>query len=288
MQYDLSSIQPLLKSLIAALYLAAHRLFHSLDSAARTLFEGFWLGLLPDSVIDIVSERSYGTGSEYTRAAYLDSGLQFWEEIAVTRFFTPGSKVLVAAAGGGREVIALARAGYMAEGFECSAPMVSVGRRALSERGIDSRLEWAPPCQIPDHVRRSEPASWDAVIIGWNGYTYISPRRRRIAFPRSLRISLRPGSPVLVSGALRSPRSRAAVWTPRIANFFRVLTFRRPEFGTGAGFPGRPRHEFTRGELEQELLEAGFSPVAFWKWGPFCAAVCVNGPTRLNGDSPPC
>lgn len=264
-------MRPLLNSLTSVVYLQAWRIFHLLHSGSQSLFEGFWMGLLPDSAVDIVSEKSYDDGGNYIRGPYLDSGLQFWEEIAVKRFFTPGCRVLVGAAGGGRELIALARAGYVTAGFECCRPMVSAGQRALQARGIESRLEWAPPCRLPE-----DPGTWDAAIVGWNGYTYISPTVRRIAFLTNLRQHLRPGAPVLISGAIRSRNTGQAYWTPRIANAVRRLTFRAPAFATGTRFPGRPRHEFTRAELEAEVSAAGFTPAAFWKWGPFCAVVCFS------------
>jgi hypothetical protein len=267
-----------LESLIATFYLLIHRFFHLIHAGSQALFEGFWLGLLPDSVIDIISERSYKAGSAYTGSAYLDSGFKFWEEIAVSRFFPKGGKVLVAAAGGGRELIALAHAGYLPDGFECCRPMVNAGNQALSERGIDSRIQWAAPCRIPEIT-----GIYDAAIIGWNGYTYISPPERRIAFMVSLFPHLRPGSPVLVSVALRTVKSGLALWTPRIANSVRVLTFRAPVFTTGGGFPGRPRHQFTREQLEAELRAAGFSPAAFWGWGAFGAVICLKGPPA-TGD----
>jgi len=265
------NINRMLESLTATIYLYSHRFFHVIHAGSQALFEGFWLGLLPDSVTDIISQRSYRDGKEYTGSAYLDSGLQFWEEIAVNRYFRAGSKVLVASAGGGRELIALARAGYTADGFECCYPMVTAGNRALAARGIEGRIQWSPPCLIP---QLSE--MYDAAIIGWNGYTYISPRARRVAFMKNLLPHLRPGSPVLVSGAMRSAKSGSATWTPRIANIVRVLTFRAPVFTTGAAFPGRPRHQFTRNQLEAELRDAGFSLAAFWRWGGFGAAVCLK------------
>src|SRR5580704_10672118 len=260
----------MLDSPTAAFYLLIHRLFHLIHAGSAALFEGFWLGLLPDSVTDIISQRSYKAGKEYTGSAYLDSGFQFWEEIAVSRFFPPGAKVLVASAGGGRELIALARAGYTADGFECSRPMVSAGSRALSKRGIACRLEWAPPCRIP-----AISETYDAAIIGWNGYTYISPEERRIRFMKSLLPYLRAGAPVLVSGAMRTTTGGASL-TPRIANFVRVLTFRAPAFTTGATFPGRARHQFARNQLATELEAAGYSPAAFWRWGGYGAVVCLK------------
>ena len=241
-----------------------------IHAASQALFEGFWMGLLPDAVTDIITQRSYKERKGYVGSAYLDSGFQFWEEIAVSRFFSPGGRVWVGSAGGGRELIALARAGYTADGFECSRPMVSAGSHALSLRGIGGRLDWAPPCRIPEISE-----TYDAAIIGWNGYTYISPAERRISFMKSLLPHLRAGSPVLVSVAMRTTSGVASL-TPRIANLIRVLTFRSPAFTTGATFPRGPRHQFARGQLEAELKAAGYSPTAFWRWGGYGAVVCLK------------
>jgi hypothetical protein len=258
-------------SLLATTYLVCNRIFHAGHAGIRILFEGFWLGLLPESAVDVISQRSYGVGAEYTAEGYLDSGLQFWEEMAVKRFFPPASRVLVASAGGGRELIGLHRAGYRADGFECCAPMVEAGNRALTSRGIQSGLRWAPPSSVP-----ACGGIYEAAIIGWNGYTYIAPRARRIDFLRDLANQLEPGAPILLSGAVRSGKSVTAVWIPRVANAIRSITFRPRVFTAGATFPGRPRHEFTRGQLDAELKEAGLSPVAFWKWGVFGAMVAIK------------
>jgi hypothetical protein len=261
----------MLESLTAALYLYSYRFFHSIHAGSQALFEGFWLGLLSEAAIDIITQRSYKDW-QYSGSAYLDSGFQFWEEIAISRFFPPGGAVLVASAGGGRELIALTRAGFTADGFECSRPMVAAGSHALSLRGIGARLQWAPPCRIPEIS-----GTYDAAIIGWNGYTYISPPERRISFMKSLLPHLRPGAPVLVSGALRSAPGVASL-APRVANLVRVLTFRAPAFTTGATFPGRPRHQFAPDQLEAELNAAGYAAAAFWKWGGYCAVVCLRNP----------
>ena len=171
---------------------------------------------------------------------------------------------------------------HAADGFECCRPMVGAGAHALSARGIDSRLQWAPPCRIPE---TSE--IYDAAIVGWNGYTYMSPPERRIAFMKSLFAHLRPGAPVLVSGAIRYGKRGSAMWIPRVANLVRALTFRPRVFTAGASFPGRPRHRFTKNQLEAELKAAGFSPAAFWGWGDFGAVVCLRTPMTAPGALPP-
>ena len=256
------------RSFPASLYLLSHRIFRAVAGGAQALFEGFWMGLLTESVYDAISEMSYGEGKQYTNAPYLDRGFHFWEELAVRKYFSPGSRVLVAAAGGGRELIALARSGYVAAGFECSRAMVAAGRLALAERGIAAALDWSPPCVAP----RME-AHFDALIVGWNGYSYISPRARRLAFMKSLRERLQPGSPVLVSMAMRLPAARVLTWTPRIANLVRILTLRAPVFEAGDSFAGRPKMHFTRRQMERELTDAGFSIVTHYEWGGYGAVV---------------
>jgi len=264
-------LSPMFRTLAASIFLWSHRIFRVLHGGSLALFEGFWMGLLPESVFDVISEKSYGEGKQYTNARYLDLGFHFWEDLAVRKYFPPGSRVLVAAAGGGRELIALARSGFQAAGFECSHAMVDAGKQALSGRGITATLDWAPPCVAP-------PAGgqFDALIVGWNGYCYISPRSRRLAFLKALRAQLRPGSPALVSTAMRTPTARVLIWTPRIANAVRVCTFRGPVFEAGDSFSGRPKLHFTRKQLAQELTDAGFSIANFYAWGGYGAVVAIN------------
>lgn len=256
------------KSFIASLYLWSNRVFRVIHGGSQALFEGFWMGLLPESVYDVISEESYGDGGNYTNASYLDQGFHFWEDLAVRTYFAPGSRVLVAAAGGGRELIALVRAGFQAAGFECSHAMVQAGQRALLERGMTATLDWAPPSTA------AQPGGlFDALIVGWNGYCYISPRARRIEFLRSLKVQLQPGSPVLVSMAMRVPTSGLLTWTPRVANAVRICTFRAPVFEAGDSFPGRPKLHFTRWQITRELKDAGFAVSEFYAWGGYGAVV---------------
>ncbi len=226
------------------------------------------MGLLPESSVDAISQQSYGGGMHYITDSYLDQGFFFWEDLAIKTYFAPGSRVLVASAGGGRELIALERAGYRADGFECSRAMVEAGRLALARRGLSATLDWSPPSVVLQMAGR-----FDAAIVGWNGYSYISPRARRIEFLRSLCAQLRPGSTVIVSTAIRTQWARMAVWTPRIANFTRRCTFREPVFEAGDRFEARPKKFFTKRQLEQELIDAGCSVKTFYVWGGYGAVV---------------
>jgi hypothetical protein len=257
-----------MKTLVARIVSWSFRVFRIVQGGSRAVFEGFWLGILPESVADITTVASYGEGEQYTSDAWVDSGFQFWEDLAISRYFPAEGKVLVAAAGGGREMIALARAGYRVDGFECSLPMVEAGRKALRERGIDALLEWAPPSAVPQLSEH-----YDAAIIGWNAWSYIVPAARRQAFLRSIQAYLIEGAPVLISFGMIGSRGGIAEWTPRIANFVLFITFRRGRFDTGVSFPTRPRQDFTEKRVRGELLEAGFAAEAWLRWGPFGATV---------------
>jgi hypothetical protein len=146
--------------------------------------------------------------------------------------------------------------------------MVQAGQRALAARGIAATLEWAPPCIVPPMS-----GHFDAAIVGWNGYCYISPRARRIAFLESLRAQLPPGAPILVSTAIRTPQARSLIWTPRVANAVRACTFRPRVFEPGDSFQGRPKMHFARMQLERELADAGFLAADYYGWGGYGAVV---------------
>lgn len=263
----------MLTSLIASVYWFCDRGFRVLHAASLALFEGFWMGILPESVYDAISERSYGDGGYYVSGECLDSGFHFWEDLAIRTYFAPGARVLVAAAGGGREMIALARAGFQPVGFECSRAMVEAGKRALAERGIVAPLEWAPPSTAPPMQSFAGGEAFDAAIVGWNGYTYILPRARRMKFLQDLRAQMRHGAPVLVSTIIRHNNRGAMSWTSRVANAIRICTFRPPVFATGDVFECRPKTFFLERQIKRELTMAGFSVTEQYVWGDSGAAI---------------
>jgi hypothetical protein len=165
----------MLASVLASLYLWSNRLVRFVLGGSQTLFEGVWMGLLPSSAYDVISEKSYGDGSGYSNPGHLNRGFHFWEQLVVEKYFRPSSHVLVPAAGGGRELIALEKAGFHVTGFECSRGMVESGEIELRQRGMRATLTWAPPSVAPKLLN----GPFDALIVGWNGYGYISPRARR-------------------------------------------------------------------------------------------------------------
>src|ERR1700687_1045137 len=82
------------------------------------------LGLLDQEELVRLTVQRFES-STYLEPAYnAGSGLWLWEREALRRFFPPGGRILVGAAGSGREMIALHRAGYFVQGFECARSLV--------------------------------------------------------------------------------------------------------------------------------------------------------------------
>lgn len=218
------------------------------------LHEGFWLGCLDPEDLTAVTVRSFQESPMYNGREHNQSGLFPWEREAIDRFFRPGSRILVAASGGGRELIALHRLGFEADGFDCAPGLVETSRRLLQELGISSDVQLCPPNDVPPEL-----TSHDSIIIGWTAYMHIPGSVRRIAFLRKLRALVPAEAPILVSFWAReaSPDEDRAF---RLAQWFRSLRGRRAEpLEPGDHLTDRGYyHCFAKEEIEAEFKAGGF------------------------------
>ena len=162
----------------------------------------------------------------------------------------------MAAAGAGREMIALAGCGFRVDGFDCCASLVESGRNALRKHRIDAKLVYVQPSIVPKCG-----GNYDAVLVGFSGYMYIPGRTRRIRFLRDLRDFLNPGAPIMVSFTEGFP-GRRRVWSARIGGVIRRLRRAEPvEEGDWlkAGF----QHHFVRQQILSEMSEAGLELIYY-------------------------
>jgi len=237
--------------IVSPLYLSLERLLRWTSNGATSLIQGLALGLLTNAELERLTEYRYATSfSSYAEESYVNSGLFIWEREAIQRYFPPGGRVLVAAAGAGREMIALTRAGFVVDGFDCCGPLVKYGRNELQKQGIEAKLDHVPPSTVPGYD-----GHYDAVLVGFSGYMYIAGRDRRIRFLRDLCGFLDPGAPLMVSFTEGSP-GRRRVWTARIGTAVRRLRLSTPvEEGdwVQTGF----QHHFLREQILSEMREAG-------------------------------
>ena len=232
-------------------------------SIAGALHEGFWLGVLRADDLDAITAGHYGQSQEYASAEHNQRGLFDWERVVVEQYFQPGSRILVAAAGAGREILALRQAGFQVEGFDCSPTLVQAGDALFDGLGERRGVTLCAAGQVP-----CGPALYQGLIVGWTGYTHIPTRRRRIAFLEGLRNRAMPGAPVLISFF---PRDRSSqyenlnYWIARVSRFLFRGRKEEPEPGDHLGWCFS--HTFTREEVEAELRAAGFRPAYYSELG---------------------
>ena len=234
----------------------AYERSHGLLSRAMALVsgvhDGAWLGLAPPGVLDGIDDAYYRRQPEFLDEAYNRRGLWDWERAALERHFAPGGRIAVTGAGGGREVLALARMGFRPEGFEPNAALAGFANGLLAQEGVDLCVSLAERDAWPDPSGR-----YDGVIVGWGSYMLMDGAATRINFLRQARSSVDPGAPVLLSffarrGTVAYFRVAARVGTP-----LRRLRGRPP---VEPGDALRPNyvHFFTEQEIARELDAAGF------------------------------
>jgi hypothetical protein len=230
---------------------------------ATVVHEGFWLGFLSADDLNAITADHYDHSQESASPEHNQRGLLDWELSAVNRHFHAGSRILVAAAGGGREVLALRRAGYTADGFDCNPNLVEASGGLFEQLGESRGVILCPPDQAPPG-----PPIYSGLIVGWSAYTHIPTRARRVAFLQALRQRALPGSPLLLSFFARAGSSRYDTLVYRVAMVSRfVFRGRKEALEVGDHLNWSYSHWFTREEMEAELSAGGFRMVHFGEPG---------------------
>lgn len=223
----------------------------------RAIHQGLWLGLFRTGDIADANTLAYAQWDRYRSEDYNRSGLADWERDAVERYFPTASNVLVASAGGGREVLGLEQLGYRPVGFDPSPELVAHGNQTIGAVGSGSSLVLSAPDEVPSNLK----GPFDAVLVGWGSYIHIRGRDTRIAFLGRLRGLVDGGSPLLLSFFLRSPEERSFAAVRGIALFVRALRGSREPIELGDTVEGTFDHHFTWDEIESELTDGGFAVI---------------------------
>lgn len=260
------------------------------DRAVRAAWETLALGLFSSADLDGLTQEYYSGARRYFGTDYNAGGLSEWESRALHRFFPDATslqtrpRVLVTSAGAGREALALAGLGWSVTAVECVGELAAAARDYVQEKGYGSIVEVVrlPPGELPPAT-----SPYDAVVVGWGGYSHMQGTTFRIDFLRRVARSLVRGGPLLVSylgnagGIRRRDRVRAAV----ASSVRRLRAQERVEPGDRLGFRGFT-HLFVPGEVRREADEAGYDVV--WEAQvPYPHAVLVArhpGGTR-SGDA---
>jgi hypothetical protein len=236
------------------------RLWYALDVLQHAL----WLGLLDNRHLDEVG-RGYFTHSDkygdekYGETDYNLSGLQRWEKRVVANHYPPGASILIAAAGGGREPIALARMGYQVDAFDSTPMLAQACQRIMGRERLPGKVFVAGPGSVPEDIANC----YDGIVIGWGGYMHIPGRQNRVRFLSALRDRARAGAPLLLSFFCRPTRMRRYDWIYRAARLTRRLRGSADPVEYGDMLNGTFHHCFTEAEISSELIEGGFELIEY-------------------------
>jgi len=239
-------------------YRLADRWLARLLNAVRATHRGLWLGLLDQENLLRATEMTYAAWDGYQAPDHNLSDLYVWEESALAQCYQDCRTLLVGAAGGGRELIALAQRGYQVDGFECTPEMVASSKALLAARGIEATIVAAPPSQVPEAF-----GIYDGLIMGWGGYMHIIGRHNRIRFLQQFRRHVHPGAPILLSFFARNTESRHFYWVRTVANIVRRLRLSQERVELGDDLERTFDHHFTEDEIATEIAGAGFEMIHF-------------------------
>ena len=245
-----------------------YNIFHQIVTRIRTAIEifdqGFWLGMLNDDDLDTLTDAYYNTAQTYRDKEYNESGFFDWEKQVIKDHFSNYKNVLVAACGGGREVIAYAKVGYQISGFDSNKRLVECSQELIKKNKLNIDIAHSPAGNFPDDNK-----TYDAVIIGWGAYTHIAGQRMRLQFLQQSRKRLEDNGLLLLSFWIKTRHCDYYNWIRRLANTIRLCRFWHSnsiiESGDTIGeFNGRYySHSFSHDELEKELNQTGFSMLEF-------------------------
>lgn len=130
-------------------------------------------------------------------------GLYLWETQWFERRLPPApARLLVGAAGSGREALALARLGYGVHAFEPSVSAFEICRARLGSDRVDrASYEDLIATILHDRstsLRIQRDARFDAVLLGWGSFGHVLREADRLELLRACdRIA--PGGPILLS-----------------------------------------------------------------------------------------
>jgi hypothetical protein len=264
----------------ASLYLRAHRVFKRGLAGLDAAWSGLWLGAMRREDLLDVDTAYYLELDRYRTEEHNRYGLFDWEEESLREYFPLRGRLLVTAAGGGREVLALSARGYDVDGFECNPGLVDYATELLSRDAPTASVRHLPADRAP-----AGGGPYDGAIVGWVSYMLVPGRARRVAFLRELRALLADGAPILLSFFTREPAAPRYRVVAAVARVVRRLRGGEP-IELGDDLTPNYVHPFIEEEVVRELVEGGFRMARFRPQGvgryDTGFAVAHAAPARAN------
>lgn len=224
------------------------KLTNFLDAA----FMGFWLGVMSEKSLDYSDELFYNGTKQYTEEKYNQSGLFEWEKVIIEKHFLKLKHILLIAAGGGRETLALSRMGFEVDSYECNPKLVEFGNLLLNRNNINKQIKYLPRNSVP-----GENKNYDGIIIGWGAYSLIQGNKKRLSFLSALYPFLNTETPLMISFLHVEKKTSKDKMIQNISNFFRFFS-RKDKTEPGDRLVPDFIHYFTEEEIKSELTQAKF------------------------------
>lgn len=272
---------PLWSRVLTKISLNAHRAYR----LQEVLRDELLFAYLPASARNELTIAAYDSTPAYAFESYVARrGLFAWEQAILREPLVPASgRVVLAAAGGGRELVALAERGYEVFAFEPSLFLLQAAERvARAYTGVSVRR-----ASYADLVARARgragaldgvDLSASLVWFGWGSFTHLTDPREQLEVLRAAR-ELWPDAPVVVSFFLRKEHqvddgSPSVRMRRALRLVLGKLNGAKPpeglEYQTHEGFS----YSFGREEIERLFAGAGYQ-AALFKDEPFPHALLV-------------
>lgn len=242
----------------AKLSLLSFSFLKKLTAFLDAAFSGFWLGVMSEKSLDYSDELYYKRNNSYTNDKYNLSGLFDWEKPIIEKHFSHAKNILLIAAGGGREALALSRLGFEIDSYECNPGLIEYGNGLLQRNGVEKKIKYLPRNTVPYEIKK-----YDGIIIGWGAYSHIPGNKKRLSFLEGLYPFMRNTTPLMISFLWTSKRNRRDKITKNFSDFFR--TFSRKE-KTEPGDKLEPDfiHYFNEEEIKNELIQSKFRIIDYY------------------------
>jgi hypothetical protein len=209
-----------------------------------------------------IGAYKYKWDALYVTDEHNQRGLFGWEIRAIEKYFAGCECLLLTAAGGGREVLALRRLGIKVQGVESDERLMRFANDLMEREGLSPDIKWAPWDHLPE--LREE---YDGVVVGWGGYMLIRGKNSRVMYLRRLRERVAHGAPILLSFFTTGHYTRGLRAVAKLGNLV-ARTLGREAIELGDSLLPNYVHFFTQEQLENELQEGGFELICYERY-PF-------------------
>jgi hypothetical protein len=215
-------------------------------------FSGFWLGVMGRRSLDYSDELFYRNTKQYTDDKYNQSGLFNWERPVIEKHFSNARTILLIAAGGGRETLALSRMGFEVDSYECNRKLIESGNELLKMNNIDNQIKYLPANSVPGKIKK-----YDGIIVGWGAYSLMQGSKKRRSFLADLYPFLNEETPLMISFLYVEKKTKIDKIIRNISNFFRFF-LRREKTELGDRLVPDFIHYFDEEEIKNEIIQSKF------------------------------